>query len=131
MDTVRKILKYLLVVFFVAAGINHFRNPEFYLRIMPPYLPWHEALNYASGFFEILLGLLVLIPRCTRFAGWGLIALLAAVFPANLHMALNPHLFPELPPMAYYIRLPFQLVFIAWVYWATLEQRRNPEDGSN
>lgn len=123
MNIVRTILKYLLVVFFVFAGVNHFRNPEFYLRMMPPYLPWHGALNYASGFFEIVLGLLVLIPKYTRLAGWGLIALLVAVFPANLHMALNPHLFPELPPAAYYIRLPFQLVFAAWVYWTTISRR--------
>lgn len=125
MNTVRAIFKYLLVAFFVFAGINHFRNPEFYLRMMPPYLPQHEALNYLSGFFEIALGLLVLIPKYTRLAGWGLIALLVAIFPANLHMALNPHLFPELPPIAYYIRLPFQLVFAAWVYWTTIAVKKS------
>jgi uncharacterized membrane protein len=125
MNIARTILKYLLVVFFVFAGVNHFRNPEFYLRMMPPYLPWHEALNYASGFFEIVLGLLVLAPKYTRLAGWGLIALLVAVFPANLHMALNPDLFPELPPAAYYIRLPFQFIFAAWVYWTTISKRES------
>jgi uncharacterized membrane protein len=120
MKIVRLILKYLLVVFFVLAGVNHFINPEFYLRIMPPYLPWHEALNYLSGFLEVALALLVLVPRYTRPAGWGLIALLIAIFPANLHMALHPELFPEAPPIAWYIRLPLQLVFIAWVYWITI-----------
>ena len=120
MKKLRLVFKYLLVVFFVLAGVNHFINPEFYLRIMPPYLPWHEALNYLSGFLEVALALLVLVPKYARLAGWGLIALLIAVFPANLHMALHPELFPEAPPIAYYIRLPLQLVFIAWVYWTTI-----------
>ncbi|MEP7270402.1 MAG: MauE/DoxX family redox-associated membrane protein [Acidobacteriota bacterium] len=127
MRIVRLLFKFVLAGFFFAAGINHFRNPAFYLRMMPPYLPWHEGLNYVSGFFEIVLGVMVLVPRWTRLAGWGLIALLIAIFPANLHMALNPEFFPELPPYAYYIRLPFQLVFIAWVYWTTLSNESSPK----
>lgn len=120
MRILRSILRVLLVAFFVFAGVNHFRNPAFYLRMMPPYLPWHPALNYISGFFEVLLGLMVLVPSWRKLAGWGLILLLIAIFPANLHVALNAELFPELPASAYYIRLPFQLLFIAWVYWTCL-----------
>lgn len=119
---VKLLLKVALAVFFIAAGINHFRHPEFYLRTMPPYLPWHWALQYLSGFFEVVLGVLVLVPKWTRLAGWGLIALLIAIFPANLHMAVNPQLFPEFPPYVYLIRLPIQLVFIGWVYWTTLSR---------
>ncbi len=120
MRILKSLFKFLLVAFFVMAGINHFRHPEFYLRMMPPDLPWHGPLQYLSGLFEVVLGLMVLVPRWTRLAGWGLIALLLAIFPANLYMAMNPGLFAELPAYAYYIRLPFQLVFIAWVYWTTL-----------
>ncbi|MBC7909415.1 MAG: DoxX family membrane protein [Pyrinomonadaceae bacterium] len=112
-------MKYLLAVLFVLAGVNHFLNPEFYLKMMPPYLPWHLFLVYVSGVFEIVLGALLLIPRFTRIAVWGIIMLLVAVFPANIHMAVNPQLYPEINPLALWIRLPFQLVLIAWAYWFT------------
>ena len=76
----KKISCWLLVVFFVAAGANHFIAPKFYLKIMPPYLPWHLALVYISGVVEIAGGIDVLIPGTRRLAAWGLIALLIAVF---------------------------------------------------
>lgn len=113
------ILKYLLCVFFVLAGLNHFISPSFYLKSMPPYLPWHLFLVYLSGFFEIALGAMILVPALTNTAAWGLIALLIAVFPANIHMALNPQLYPEINPIALWLRLPLQAVFIAWAYWFT------------
>lgn len=65
MRTLKIILKYLLCVFFVTAGLNHFVNPDFYLKIIPPYLPWHTFLNYLSGFFEVALGVLLLAPAFT------------------------------------------------------------------
>lgn len=108
-----------LSVAFIAAGANHFVNPGFYMQMMPAYLPAHRELVALSGVLEILGGVAVLIPRVRRIAGWGLVALLLAVFPANLHMALNPALFPDFSPTALYARLPFQLLFIAWALWAT------------
>lgn len=87
--------------------------------MMPPYLPWPLFLVYLSGILEIILGIMVIVPKLTRIAGWGLITLLIAVFPANIHMALNPDLFPSISPIALWIRLPFQAVFIAWAYWYT------------
>ncbi len=81
----KTISKCLLAFFMVAAGTMHFVNPDFYLRIMPPYLPIHLELVYLSGFFEAALGLLLLFPRVTRFAAWGIIALLIAIFPANIY----------------------------------------------
>jgi uncharacterized membrane protein len=111
------ILKYLLTLVFVFSGVNHFINTAFYVRIMPPYLPRPALLVYLSGFFEIALGSLLLIPRCTPLVAWGLIALLLAVFPANLHMAINHELFPEYAATGLWLRLPFQLVFIAWAFW--------------
>ena len=112
-------LKWLLAVFVVGSGVLHFTNPGMYTRIMPPYLPWHLELVYASGAFEIVLGVLLLVPRVTRLAAWGLVALLIAVFPANVHMALHAERYPELPPAALWARLPFQAVFVAWAYWFT------------
>lgn len=119
MKIVKVCLKYLLALFYVGAGVNHFVHPDFYLKMMPPYLPWHAELVYLSGVIEILLGVLVLIPKFTRLAAWGIIALLVAVFPANLYLAMNPQLMPDVSPTAHLIRLPFQLVFIAWAWWYT------------
>jgi uncharacterized membrane protein len=119
MTTLKLVLKYLMSVLFVLAGLNHFRDADFYLRIMPPYFPWHLFLVYLSGVFEIVLGILLIIPRFTRLAGFGLIALLIAIFPANIHMAINSELFPDISPIALWIRLPLQGVLIAWAYWYT------------
>ena len=98
MQRIKLILKYLLAAFFVLAGLNHFIKPDFYLKIMPPYLPWHLLLVYLSGVVEIVLGLLLLLPKFTRAAAWGLIALLVAVFPANIHMAFNQELTRSITP---------------------------------
>ena len=109
----------ILAVVFVLAGVNHFLSPDVYIAIMPPYLPAPRAVVYLSGFFEILGGLAVL-PRTTRAAaGWGLVLLLLAVFPANVHMALHPEQFPVAPVWTLYARLPLQFVLMAWAYRAT------------
>lgn len=115
----------LLAVAFIAVGITHFSNAEFFVAIMPPYLPWHLELVYLSGVCEILGGAGLLIPRLRRIAGWGLIALMIAVFPANIHMAMNPDQFPDLSPTALYLRLPMQFVMIAVVWWAALRGRQD------
>lgn len=123
MQKIKIVMKYLLAVLFIAAGINHFVHPAFYLQMMPPYLPWHLALVYISGVFEIVLGALALFPRFAQLAGWGLIALLIAVFPANLYMAQNPQLFPDISQTVLFIRLPIQLLLIWWAWWATKPAR--------
>jgi uncharacterized membrane protein len=115
----KKIALFTLGIAYVVAGGNHFVNPEFYIAIMPPYLPLHSELVLVSGVFEVIGGIGVLIARVRSLAGWGLVALLIAVFPANLHMALHPELFPDVSAAGLYARLPMQLVFIAWAYWAT------------
>lgn len=120
--TLRAIFRGLLAVAFVAAGMNHFRQPDFYLTMIPPWLPSPAVLNFISGAAEILGGIGVLVPATRRFAGWGLIALLVAVFPANVHMALAGLRPPgvEIATWVLWARLPFQAVFIAWVWWTTL-----------
>ncbi len=130
MSYLKLILKFVLAVFFVVAGANHFVNSAFYVKIMPPYLPWHLALVYVSGAFEIALGALLLWPAWSRLAAWGLIALLLAVFPANLHMALNTDLFPEVSPVLLWLRLPLQGVLIAWA-WRYSGRKRTQLDNSN
>lgn len=123
MPVVKQIFKYLLAAALILGGINHFVMPEFYLRIMPPYLPAPLFLIYLSGVFETAFGVLLLIGRTTRLAAWGIIALLVAVYPANIYMATNPDLFPAISPLILYLRLPLQIVLIGWAYWLTREPR--------
>lgn len=119
MPIIKVILKYLLAFGFVLAGINHFINADFYLKMMPPYLPAHLFLIYLSGIFQIALGILLLVPKFTKFAAWGLIALLIAVFPANIYMAMNSQVFAEFSQTTLLLRLPVQIVLIAWAFWFT------------
>jgi uncharacterized membrane protein len=111
----------LLAAFFVFAGTWHFVSPKTYLAIMPPYLPWHLPLVYLSGLAEILGGIGVLVPRLRKLAGWGLIALLIAVFPANIQMLLTG--FNGIPQWVLIARLPLQFAMIAWVWWSCLRDR--------
>lgn len=108
-----------LAIFFVNTGIDHFINAGFYLSIMPPFFPLHEEAVYISGFFEVLGGMGVLIPRLRKIAGWGLVALLIAVYPANIYMALAPEAFPNFPVLLIYSRLPLQFLFFYWAYSVT------------
>ena len=112
-------LRVLLALFFIGAGVNHFLKTGFYLRMMPPYVPFHLAMVQISGVAEIVLSLLLLVPATSAIAAWGLIALLVAVFPANLQMALHPETFPEFGRIGLWLRLPLQAVMIAWSYWYT------------
>jgi uncharacterized membrane protein len=115
----KRVLNWLLGLFFMGAGINHFLRADFYVGIMPPYLPWHRELVYLSGVCEILLGFLVLVPPCRVLAAWGLVALLIAVFPANVHMAMHADQYPAFSSVILWARLPLQAVLIAWAYWFT------------
>jgi uncharacterized membrane protein len=119
MSRTKLVFKYLLAIFFILAGINHFMAPEFYLRIMPPYLPYPSLLHQLAGAAEILLGGMVLVPQWQRLAAWGLVLLLVAVYPANLHVALNAHLYPEFPVALSWGRLPLQFLFLLWAWWYT------------
>lgn len=113
MRAFKVILRWVFALFFAGAGVMHFRSPRFYERMMPSYLPWHKPLVLVSGVCEIFLGVLLVIPRFTRAAAMGVIALLLAVFPANVEMARHPERFRMFSPRALLIRLPLQLVLIA------------------
>ena len=106
-------------LFYVFAGIKHFTNPTWYMKIMPPYLPLHKELVYISGAFEIILGLMLLLDK-TRFIGaWGLILLLIAIFPANIYLAQTNGAALNISPTLAWGRLPFQAIFILIAYWHT------------
>ena len=109
----------LVGISFAWVGISHFLNPGPFVGIMPPYLPWHLELVYVSGFFEVLGGVGLLIPKLRRPAAWGLLALLVAVFPANIHMLVNEVYIEGMPQESWllWVRMPFQLIFAAGVAW--------------
>ena len=113
----------IIATCFILAGANHFMNPQTYLSMMPSYLPYPEALNLISGAAEIAGGIGVLIKPLRSAAGWGLIALLIAIFPANLQMALHGLQGVNIAPWILWLRLPFQFVLIAWVYFTCLAVR--------
>lgn len=119
MPAIKTIGRIILGIAFIIAGLNHFWNPRMYRAIMPPYIPEPYLMVQLSGYAEILLGAMVFVPRWAVVTRWGLIALLIAVFPANLHMALHTEKYPQIPAWLLWARLPFQFLFAAWVYWAT------------
>ena len=119
MARLKDVLRWIYGVLFTLAGANHFLHTSFYVGIMPPYLPWHLALVYVSGVAEMALGIALLFRRTQRLAAWGMIALIVAVTPANLHMALHSELYPDYSAIALWVRLPLQIVLIAWAYWYT------------
>lgn len=115
--------RYLLAVLFLVTGILHFVKPKFFTSIMPDYIPYHLAMVYISGAAEIFGGLGILFEKTQQLAGWGLILLLIAVFPANIYMAVESIQrsgYASLYSMATIVRLPLQFVLIYWVYWACI-----------
>ena len=108
----------LLVVFawFMGGGIGHFTMTDFFVSIVPPWVPWPLAAVYVSGVFEIALAVAILVPAIRPMAGWGLVALTLAVTPANVHMWLHPELFPDVEETFLTVRLVVQ-VFLLWLIW--------------
>ena len=112
----KKISLYIMILFYAGAGINHFIRPEFYLKIMPPWLPLHKELVFISGVAEIVCAILLLFNKTRRLGAWAVIALLIAVFPANLQMLIDYN--RDSNPMIWIavLRLPIQLFLIWWAY---------------
>ncbi|MEO1982501.1 MAG: DoxX family protein [Fuerstiella sp.] len=118
MTALKKVSKCILAIFMIGAGTMHFVRPDFYVKIMPPYLPFHYELVLLSGVCEVLLGLLLVVPRCSRMAAVGVVVLLIAVFPANIHVYQHQELIPG-SPVKHQLRLPLQAVLILWAWWHT------------
>jgi len=125
----RSALRKLAGPFFIGAGVLHFVKPEPYRAIMPPYIPAPDAMVALSGVAEVAGGVGLLVPRTRRWAGWWLVATLIAIFPVHIHMARNPERYEQHVPggrAGLYARMPFQLVFIAWVLGAARDARSDP-----
>jgi len=126
MSATKQVLRWVMGAFYVVAGVMHFATPDAYLPMMPPYLPAHAAFVFWSGVGEVLCGVGVLVSGTRVAAAWGTIALLVAIFPANVHIALhNVPLFgaSEGAGIWNWVRLPFQGVLIAWAHWYTRVDR--------
>lgn len=108
----------IIALFFLIGGIAHFFFTDFFVMAMPDYLGYHKELVLISGIFELLGAIGILIPKTRFLAGCGLIALIVAVYPANINMALHPERYPDIPAMFLYIRLPLQFLFVWFVWWA-------------
>ena len=104
---------------FIVAGALHFTHRRTYEAMMPDYVPRHRECVLVSGVAEIAGGAAILVPHTRPLARWWMLALLAAVFPANVHMALNPERYRGIPPWALWVRLPFQAAFARAVWRAT------------
>ena len=113
-------------LWFMGGGITHFTNREFFVAIMPPYIGYHTEIVYISGVFEILGAIGILIPALRQWAGNGLLLLVVCVSPANIHMWLNPELFPDVSPVFLSVRLVVQVLLLLLIWWCT----RMPERGS-
>lgn len=128
LNKVKTPLRWWLGLSLCGAGIGHFAFADFFLEIMPDWIPFHAFCVYASGVAEFSLGVGLQIPKTRRLAAWGIIALLIAVFPANINMAVTGQTSIEsLPAFAQpsriglWLRLPMQFVMGAWAWWYTRE----------
>lgn len=110
---------YVMALLYIVAGINHFRKPRLYLKIIPPYFSNPKLLNYMSGLAEIGLGICLCIPFLSQYAAWGIIALLIAVFPANLYMYQSEKASLGLSKGLRLARLPLQIALMLWAYLYT------------
>ncbi|WAS97313.1 DoxX family protein [Nannocystis punicea] len=121
MSATKRVLSIVLAAVMLAAGVGHFVIPDRFMAIMPPYLPWHYELVLLTGALEIAGGLGLSIPRTRKVAAWGVFALLLAMWPANIHHAMAGVQVEGLPasPTALWVRVPLQLVLLAWAWWLT------------
>jgi uncharacterized membrane protein len=119
----KKLLKYLLAVFFLIAGANHFLSPEFYLPLIPRYFPFPEAINVVSGIVEMLLGLALLLPKTSKAAAWGIVILLLAFIPSHVYFIQIGSCVPDglcVPAWVGWLRLlVIHPILIGWAYFCT------------
>tara|TARA_Y100000748_G_scaffold147921_1_gene123745 strand:- start:251 stop:670 length:420 start_codon:yes stop_codon:yes gene_type:complete len=113
---------YVMGLFYAIVGYKHFQDPEWFIQIVPPILPFKLTLVYISGLFEILLGILLMVPAFQSIAARGLIILLICVYPANIYLALTNGAAMNISPEIAWGRLPFQFVFLGLAYWHSKDQ---------
>lgn len=110
---------YLMGVLYIVAGLNHFRVPKLYYKIIPPFFSNKKFINVVTGLVEVVLGLLLFFPSFYNWGCWGIIVLLLLIFPANVYMVANEDASFKLPKWLLILRLPLQIVLILWAYYYT------------
>mgnify|MGYP000421517891 FL=1 len=116
---IKSISIYVMSFFYILVGLKHFQNPYWFVQIVPPPLPFKLEIVYLSGFIEIVFGVLILFKKFRFIIGWSLIALLIAVYPANIYLAMTNGVAMNTTPLIAWGRLPFQFIFIYLAYWHT------------
>ena len=111
--------QYLMGVVFVLAGMNHFRKPKMYERIMPPYIPAHNTMVLLSGIAEMILGFMIMNKNTQEIAAWGIIAMMIIFLPVHIYMLQNEKAAMKLPKWALILRIPLQFGIIYWAYLYT------------
>ena len=117
-STLYTFLHIIIVSLFIIAGISHFLFIDLFLKVMPPYIPFHRECVLISGLIEIISGMALCIPSFRTLTAWILILLLLAVYPVNIHVALNPNIFTDSRIFIFiiYLRLPLQFVLIGAIW---------------
>ncbi|OCX52941.1 DoxX family protein [Mucilaginibacter sp. PPCGB 2223] len=119
---IKKISLIILIVFYILAGLNHFRSANSYIHIIPTYLPAPGLLNALAGFFEIAFGVMLVFPATQCFAAWGIIAMLIAFLPVHIDMMMRaPVMLGDIKvtPLIAWLRMPLQGLLIWWAWWYT------------
>ena len=118
----------IVALYFLIGGVSHLINPDVFIAMMPDYLGYHSELVLISGVFEILGAIGILIPQTRLLACYGLLALIIAVSPAHIHMALYTERYPDIPELVLYLRIPLQFLFFWFVWWAIKPERLRTEN---
>lgn len=111
--------QYILGLFLILAGVNHFRKPKMYERIMPAYIPAHKTLVILSGIFEMILGMMILIPEYQTVAAWGIILMLVVFLTVHFYMLSDKKASMNLPKWVLVLRIPLQFALMWWVFQYT------------
>ena len=122
MTTLKKVSTITLILGYIAAGINHFRVPEFYIAIIPQYIPHPQFMNGAAGICEIIFGLGLAFKTTRKYAAWGIVLMLIAFFPVHISMITDAPFMVDgatVSPLLAWLRLALQPVLMVWVWWHT------------
>lgn len=110
---------YVMAVLYILAGINHFRKPGLYFKIIPQWIPNKQFINEITGLLEIMFGIYLIVPIFSNLAAWSIIVLLIVIFPSNIYMSMNQNASLGLPKWLLILRLPIQILLILWAYQYT------------
>jgi len=123
----KKVSLVILIGFYMLAGVNHFRSPDSYIRIIPAYLPAPHVLNLLAGIFEIVFGAMLVFKQTRTIAAWGIILMLVAFLPVHIDMIIHAPIMLgalKVTPLIAWLRIPLQALLILWAWWYTATNNR-------